>query len=74
MKAEFTPQAWINDYAVEVDPQGPTVWEVGDVPADVGSDDYKSDDLRFHPNAPQWVKDWSGPFYITIIEDDGTRR
>ena len=32
-KARFTPQAWINDYAVDVDPEGPTDWELTDAEA-----------------------------------------
>jgi len=23
--------------------------------------------LREHANAPQWVRDWSGPFYIEVV-------
>lgn len=69
-KAIFHPQAWINDYAVEVDAEGETEWECGDVPADMRDDDYDSDDLRFHENAPQWVKDWSGPFYVEIVREE----
>lgn len=25
--AHFTPEAWVNDYAVEVDPEGPQEWD-----------------------------------------------
>ena len=70
MKVRFHPQAWIGDYACEVDPQGETVFEVGEVPPSVKDDDYESDDLRFHPNAPEWVKDWSGPFWVEILRED----
>lgn len=65
-KAIFTPQAWVNDYAIAVDPEGPTEWDVGDVPDDMQDGSYESDELRLHPNAPQWARDWSGPFYIEI--------
>lgn len=74
--AVFTPQAWVNGWPIEVDPEGPTEWDVtaaiagpkfnGVVPR---ADDYPSDDLRFEANAPQWVKDWSGPFYIEVRID-----
>lgn len=67
--ARFHPQAWINDYATEVDAEGSTEWEVGVVPDDMLDDGYDSDDLRSHANAPSWAKDWSGPFYIEIIRD-----
>ena len=68
-KAIFHPQAWLNDYAIEVDALGPTTWEVGDVPDDMEDDSYPSDDLRFHANAPAWVQDWSGPFWVEIIRE-----
>lgn len=63
----FHPQAWLNNYAIEVDPEGDTMWDCGTVPETVEDDSYESDDLRHHPNAPQWVKEWSGPFWIEII-------
>lgn len=67
--ARFVPQAWVRDYAVEVDPYGPTTWDVTDQIVAMGEyaalalvdDQYATDDLRNHPNAPQWVKDWTGP-------------
>ena len=74
--AEFTPQAWVNDYAMNVDPEGPTKWNVTDdiLKMDVddirqlADDDYQSDDLRNLPLAPQWIRDWSGPYYVTVEE------
>jgi hypothetical protein len=65
--AHFHPQAWQNDYAIDVDPEGDTSWDVGEVPADLEDDNYESDQLRFHKNAPQWVQDWSGPFWVEIV-------
>ncbi len=71
IRCTFTPQAWVNDYAVEVDPQGETVWEmsVEDVPK---SGTYDSDNLRDADEAPEWVKSWSGPFevYVEPVEED----
>ncbi len=55
--AHFNPQAWVNDYAVPADAEGPTDFYVGKIADDVDDDDYPSDELRDHPNAPQWVKD-----------------
>jgi hypothetical protein len=72
----FVPQAWQNDYAVDVDPEGPTTFAVPrkDV-AGLAPDSHASDDLRFHPNAPEWIKNWSGPFRIDFDagEDDDLR-
>lgn len=65
-KVVFHPQAWVNDYAIAVDPEGPTEFEVGIIFGGIGDDTYESDELRFHENAPQWVKDWAGPFYIEV--------
>lgn len=70
MRVRFHPQAWFNDWAIEVDPQGETEWEEGDVADDVQDDTYESDELRLHNNAPQWVRDWAGPFYIEILRDE----
>jgi len=69
-RARFHPQAWVNDYAITVDPEGEVEWEVGEEAASLTDDSYESDDLRFHPNAPDWVKDWSGPFYIEILREE----
>jgi hypothetical protein len=82
-QATFHPQAWVNDYAVEVDPEGETQWEVteGEIEAvckeyDVDrqrameSDQYESDQFRFSQNAPQWVRDWPGPFYISFDDTE----
>lgn len=75
--ARFTPQAWINDYAVVVDPAGPTEWDVTehlsamteeDAARAMEEDTWGSDDLRNAAGAPQWIKEWSGPFYISVEE------
>lgn len=69
----FHPQAWQNDYAIEVDPEGETEFQVPLSDIDLGGnselprdDQYETDDLRHHSAAPKWIKDWSGPFYIEI--------
>lgn len=75
--AKFHPQAWVNDYAVAVDPEGPTECDVTDRLVELYSlgyldsirdDQYESDDLRFLDVTPQWWKDWDGPFYIEVRE------
>lgn len=75
--ATFTPQAWVGDYAQNVDPEGETTWDVTDylmsMPAHERSaalveDSYESDQLRMAPNTPEWIKAWSGPFYISVEE------
>lgn len=67
LQCRFHPQAWIGDYAVSVDPQGTTDWEVeftGELP---GDDSYESDILISEGSAPEWIKSWCGPFYVEIV-------
>lgn len=72
--ARFTPQAWINDYAVDVDPEGETEWDVTayiltmdrEEVLSISDNEYSSDHLKADPNAPRWIRDWHGPFYITV--------
>jgi hypothetical protein len=74
--ATFTPQAWVNDYAMSVDPNGPTTADLTDHIAAMGEaamrelrdDDYDTDDLRHAPGAPAWWAEWSGPFYIAVAD------
>ena len=66
----FHPQAWINDYAVDCDPEGEVECFVefgGELPDD---DNYDSDDLRYLEGCPAWWADWVGPFYISIKNRD----
>ena len=75
--AKFHPQAWVNDYAIDVDPEGDTEWDASPeilamAPAErieLDDDSYETDALRYGVNAPKWVADWSGPFYITVVDD-----
>lgn len=74
----FEPQAWLRDYAISVDPEGDTEFEI---PLDcpdlwykdgqlVEDHSYESDELRSHPNAPEWIRNWSGPFDVEITNRD----
>lgn len=76
--ARFQPQAWINDYAVNVDCEGPDTWDVTEYIQSLTeserrdvmrADDYPSDCLRDLSNAPQWVRGWTGPFYVEVTEE-----
>jgi hypothetical protein len=71
----FTPEAWQNDYAVEVDPEGDVEWRVTPGTAEsvaatvkIGSTDL--DFVKYDTNAPRWIKEWSGPFTITVVEQE----
>mgnify|MGYP001381100331 CR=1 FL=1 len=93
-QARFSPQAWVNDHAIDVDPQGPTTWDATDAVASMPAEyrdqlvnEIDADDpfgwgealdawdwLHDDPNAPQWVRDWSGPFsiWVSVPEPDET--
>lgn len=71
IEAEFAPEAWQNKYAVPVDPQGPTTWSID--PCELDPDQTFFDDLVRSRNAPSWVRDWSGPFTLSITITPRTR-
>lgn len=78
INANFTPQAWINDYATEVDCEDDRDYNVIlDVIA--GAIQHNAETIEEHldglgdndefqtaEEAPDWVRDWSGPFDIEI--------
>lgn len=72
--AEFVPQAWLNDHAIAVDPQGDTMFDVTDHMLGIGrasalcfaDGSLDAADLRQLPAAPQWAKDWTGPFTVNV--------
>jgi hypothetical protein len=74
--AEFTPQVWVGDQTMVVDPQGDTAWDITSEIVAMGrqkalelqDDQHNTDDLRYTANAPKWVQDWEGPFYIGVSE------
>ena len=68
------PQAWVNDVAIAIDPQGPTTYDVtreilamGEEAALALRDDTDpTDKLRDAETCPKWIKDWTGPFIIHV--------
>ena len=74
----FIPQAWVDGWAIPVDPAGPTAFLVPIADAQdadgkwLPDRDDGSDPLREHPNAPEWIRGWPGPFEIEI-ESGGAR-
>jgi hypothetical protein len=83
-KAHFDPQAWINDYATTVDAEGEQTWDCtafieadaelkAEVDKAIENEGYFldcDDVLMGDEAAPQWVKDWQGPFTITVEKAD----
>lgn len=75
MRVRFDPQAWVNDYAMSIDPEGPTEWEVSEAGLrEINSYNDPADALAYETwflvcdNAPQWVKEHRGPFYVEEVE------
>lgn len=73
--AKFHPQAWINDYAVGVDAEGPTEYDVTedalatftkDELLSMTDDSYDTDWFVYTQHSPKWIREWTGPFYIEI--------
>lgn len=69
MRAHFQGEAWVNDNAIPCDPEGPADWTVSSdlatrvvVRNGIDNDDVLKDD----PAAPEWVREWQGPFTITV--------
>ena len=76
--ARFIPQMWVNDYAVDVDPLSETDWEITEQSAAEALDRERRgldrDYLRDDPAAPEWVREWPGPFVVELISLDGETR
>ena len=74
--ATFTPQQWQSNYAVTVDAEGPTDWDVTDEIVAMGREaalalkdnSDASDDLARSPSAPEWIRNWSGPYYVEVAQ------
>lgn len=88
--ASFEPQAWQNDYANPVDPEGETDWDCTDYIREYLEPDgslrspfrkqmglgrwLDNDDiLKSDPAAPEWVREWQGPFTIVVRRLEGNR-
>jgi hypothetical protein len=72
VRVRFTPQAWIKDYAYDIDPEGETVFEIPIADAMINgrlrkNNDYETDALKSHPNAPEWIREFRGPFEVEIL-------
>lgn len=72
--ARFVPQAWQNNYAIDVDPEGETEFDVTDVIVAMGREKAlqvkdnsdSSDDLASWEGAPEWIRNWRGPYYVLV--------
>lgn len=77
--ATFDPQVWLNDHALSVDPQGETKWDCTNYVQELKLTDKVEkfiekegywldcdDVLKEDANAPEWIREWTGPFSITV--------
>ena len=72
--ATFHPQAWDGNYAVDVKPEGNVKFDVtsdiermGRVEAmSLADNSDDSDRLAKSDSAPEWIRNWSGPFYVEV--------
>ena len=72
--ATFHPQAWSDGKRTDVEPHGEGSFDVTDFLRDLGESaarrikdyDDSSDDLASLPNAPEWIRSWPGPFFVTV--------
>lgn len=78
--ATYAPEAWVNDYAVPIDVDGPNTWDCTDYLTSCG--DYGTriaeklqteysvidtdDVLAQDPTAPELVRSHRGPFTVTV--------
>lgn len=74
--ATFVPQAWINNQAVDADPEGDTSFDITPEIESIGKENalaitdnsHSSDVFQYAAHAPDWIKHWSGPFYIRVSD------
>lgn len=76
VRIRFIPQEWYHDCAINVDAPGSCEFDVPKVDAVNSRNEWlrdhsnASDALKYHKNAPQWIRDWTGPFEIEILHED----
>ena len=74
--AKFHPQMWVKGYAMDVDVDEPLEFDVTDAvlsypKEDVLSwqdNDEETDSLILLAEAPLWMLDWPGPFWVEVAE------
>lgn len=75
--ATFGPQVWVKDNALDTNPEGPVDFDVtievllmGSVAARETEDCRdSSDDLQKAALAPDWIRDWKGPFHVKVEDE-----
>lgn len=75
--ATFGPQLWVKDDALDADPEGDTDIDVTVEVLLMGAkaasavEDFRdsSDEFRTAALSPDWIRDWNGPFYVTVADE-----
>jgi hypothetical protein len=76
-QARFHPQAWQNDWAVDVDPKGEVLYDVGfeillmdrEQARAIRDNKDESDDLMTAVHAPEWIRTWDNAFRIEVANE-----
>jgi hypothetical protein len=76
----FVAQEWDEGYLIDVDPHGPLTWTVHKSEflalfpdaESFASKHQDRDSLRLHDNAPEWVREWTGPFEVELEDESQT--
>lgn len=73
--AYFKPMKFVGCSQCEMpaSPEGPSTWDIGELSdlqaAQLNCHFQSCEQLRFHPNAPDWVRVWDGPYEIYVYND-----
>lgn len=76
-RARFSPEIWVRDQAIGVEPYGETVWDVTEeilaMPPHwrqqaLQGSSFAADELVLSKNAPDWVKKWArhDPYEVSV--------
>ena len=75
--ADFHPQAWQKDFAIDVDPEGETEIDItfeiltmgADAAGAIKDSSQEADLFTTAALAPYWIYDWKGPYNITVQDE-----
>lgn len=68
-RVRFHPQAWFQDHALDIEPEGETTFEVDARHLEAYSENARKYELEPYLNLPQlpaWILDWRGPFWFAV--------
>ncbi|MBS7671623.1 hypothetical protein [Croceicoccus gelatinilyticus] len=76
VRLRFRPQTWFQNNAYPADAEGPTDFEVSKArflemfenELQFTDDHSARDDLRHEGTSSHWIRDWSGPFEVDLLD------